>query len=415
MAAIARSDLYDGLVRRLGYSVGLEHLLPRVTDLLERFLLYRTIDASTWRDLVQGQWGRKISAEGDIADVYAQLDILRRHNRSLSPLPGLETLAVLCSGPNPLTNRPVDDAAIVRFVLLLKVVEADGDIFLNALAAKFDPSGLELKLRSMIQHKRRALAPLFPQAASIKRLMDAISIRHQAESEPLSRLTYAQKSRILLNPAHPGKDLIPWTDQQAPLSSDYLEKACVTRSGWAEDFMLYDRRSGVTSVAGDNLQNRLGELGLRIPGDRGPFFAFWPYPFQLQRLNLSPADITAPDITPWHVASNISQIVSRQGKEPVPYSRELGREELLDLIQKAYQRFLQISPRGVLRHELPLFIAEPVLSWWIVEAGRPPPDLREFLRQELRRPDRALDFITIRGTEGGLRLMMGENSRVSRG
>jgi hypothetical protein len=420
MAAIARSDLYDGLIRKIGYSVGLEHLVPRVKDALDEFR-FGKLDGAAWRCLVQERWDRKASAEQHIADVYSQLDILRRHNSSLYPLPGLEIMAVLCIGDDPLApGTPPDDLAVVRFLVLLKVLEADGDVFLNALAAGFDPPNLEGRLKAMLRYKRRSVAPLFRQAGSIRRLLDAISIRNQTDGTgsggAVSRKqTYAERSRLLMAAAGQYRDLHRWTEQEVQLSRDYLEKACVTRRGWAEDFGLYERARGVT-CAGEQLLARLRDRGLRIQTGADDFFAFWPYPFQLSRMNIRSNDIGAPDITAWDLASEVAVVLadaSDAGERRQP--PELRRDELILLLQGAFCRHQQTSRRGVIRHELPLFIAEPVLAWWIAEARRAMPDFRGFLRDELKRADRAIDFVIIHRTEGGLRLMKEGSVRAGAG
>lgn len=416
MAAIARSDVYDGLIRKIGYSVGLEFLVPHIADVLDLFLA-GALDGASWRHLVQERWNRKSpAAEQHIADVYAQLEVMRRQNNSIQPLPALEAMAVIARGGNPLTQAAPEDAglAAIRNTMLLKVIEADGDIFLNALAARFDPTELGRRLKSVVRHKRRSVAPHFRQAASIRRLSAAISIRNQTEGPNRSgpggrKLTYAERSRMLMASREVASPL-DWADQELPLSQDYLEKACVTRRGWAEDFELY-RRSGDVSEAGAQLLHLLSDLGLGRSDENGGFYLLWPYPYQLSRMNLRPEDLGAKNLSPWQLASAVARVIAaRDGSdrledEPVANS---GRDLVLTLLAEALRRYQGSGSRGVLRHELPLFIAEPVLAWWFADAGRPPPDLRAFVREELQRSDRGLDQVMIYGTEGGLRLMVRE-------
>jgi hypothetical protein len=298
------------------------------------------------------------------------------------------------------------------------VIEADGDIFLNALSACFEPTALERRLKALVRHKRRAVAPHFPQAASIRRLSAAISIRNQTEgpnrSGPRGRkLTYAERSRMMMLPRERTSPL-EWADREIPLSQDYLEKACVTRRGWAEDFELYSR-SGDVSDAGTRLLRVLADLGLIRLGGDGDFFVLWPYSFQLARMNLQPDDLGARDITPWQLASAVARVIAAEdvaGPLEGASAANAGRDSVLTLLAEALRRYQGIGSRGVLRHDLPLFIAEPVLAWWFAEAGRAAPDLRTFVREELRRSDRGLDQVMIYGTEGGLRLMAREVGRA---
>jgi hypothetical protein len=402
-------------MRKIGYSVGLEFLVSRVADVLSVFMA-GALDGASWRDLVRQQWNRQSpAAEQHIADVYAQLEVLRRQNNSIQPLPALEAMAVIARGTNPLTDAVPMDAGLsaIRNIMLLKVIEADGDIFLNALAARFDPTALERRLKSLVRHKRRTVAPHFRQAASIRRLSAAISIRNQTEGPNKSgpggrKLTYAERSRMLMASRETPSSR-DWADQDIPLSQDYLEKACVTRCGWAEDFELY-QRSGGTSEAGERLLGVMSDLGLSQSDDDGDFYFLWPYPFQLARMNLRPDDLGAKVISPWEVASAVAGVIAAtvDADPSKDKSADYGRGLMLTLLAEAMRRYRGSGRRGVLRHELPLFIAEPVLAWWFAEAGRPLPDFKAFICEELQRPDRGLDQVMIYGTEGGLRLMAGE-------
>lgn len=412
MAAIARSDLYDGLVRKIGYSVGLEFLVPRVQDVLNVFRL-GTLDGAAWRDLVRLRWQRASpTAEQNIADVYAQLDLLRRRNNSIHPLPALEIMAVLAAGANPITRESCAVARAVQFVLLLKILEADGDIFLNALASDFEAKSLGDRLTAMIRHKRRAVAPHFPQAGSIKRLAEAISIRNQsseAKGAGARKTTYAERSRLLMSSTAPDVSK-PWTEREVAISLDYMEKACVTRRGWAIELGLYDRVEGVTQ-AGSLLLTELQGLGLGCKDNGLGFFAFWPYPYQLARLGLTAPDLGAPSIHAGQIVATVAASIARP--RCMPHQGDASREETLALLANALQHYRGTGLRGILRHELPLYVAEPVLAWWHADAGRQPQDLRAFVRKELQRSDRGIDEVTIRGTEGGLRLMeMRDNGSV---
>jgi len=198
-----------------------------------------------------------------------------------------------------------------------------------------------------------------------------------------------------------------WADQEIPLSQDYLEKACVTRRGWAEDFEMY-RRPGDVSKAGAHLLTLLSDLGLSQSDEDGDFYCLWPYPFQLARMNLRPGDLGSQDVSPWQLASAVARVIiagDGAGRLEFESAAILGRDVVLDLLAEALRRYQSNGSRGALRHELPLFIAEPVLAWWFAEAYRPASDFRAFVREELRRSDRGLDQVMIYGTEGGLRLM----------
>jgi hypothetical protein len=407
MAATARSDAYGALVRKIGYSVGLEYLTPRVADLADVYVARGRVDGADWRELVT-RWKRP-KAEQHIADVYAQLELIRRDGNRIEVLPSLDVLSIILSGNNPLDDSQIIcELDAVRFVLLFKILEADGDIFLNALANGFKPAALGDALQEMIRTKRTAVAPLFKQAASIRRAMDAISIRNQTEATTLGkRQTYAERSRQLraVQP-HIAQGAESWTDQRLPISQDYLEKACITRRAWAEELGLFDRDRSTISPRGEKLLWTLAQRGLSNEGEGVKHFAFWPYGYMLRSIGILPEAISVPDLTP---ADALGILVTSWEQESESKAiQPLSRPQILHLLSQIKIRYQNASLRGAIRHDLPLFIAEPVLSYWAMHARTRIEDFRAFLRDELQRSDRKLDFVMIRGTEGGLRLIKGD-------
>lgn len=411
MAATAQSELYDGLIRRIGYSVGLEYLLERVGDLTEVYLSRGTVDGADWRDLVHARWGRRAPADQHIADVYAQLELIRRHNNTIQVLPALDVIAILLRGSNPLLpsrSGPAPSRDVLRFVLTTKILEADGDIFLNALASGFRPIELRRRLQQLVQYKRSRISPFFKQAANIRRVMDAVSIRNQSEgTDRGKKLTYAQKSRLLMTGITP-HPTTAWYEQEVTISDDYLDKACVTRSGWAEELGFFRRREGLLTAEGEQLLEQARAIGLTTPGpSAGNTYAFWPYGFQLRRMSLPPEDLGFANLTPWDLLGAISRTYRRPDRKAPQAleSPEPDRAEWIALLDHALKLYRDASRRGMIRHELPLFIAETVLAFWLAEARASWPDFRGFLRSEIQRRDRLIDLIMIHGTEGGLRMM----------
>lgn len=428
MAATARSDLLDGLVRKIGYSVGLEYLLSHVKDVAQLFAAERSLDGTSWRHLVHDVWKRPL-AEQHFADVYSQLDLLRRHNRSVHPLPSLEVLSILYSTPptglEPARSDDESDSETqaTRFILTLRILEADGDIFLNALAAGFQPAALGFRLQRMIRHKRRALSPFFQQAAALRRVMEAVSIRSQAERPENPRhQSYAERSRALMTTTpsmHSTAQREHWADDNIFISADYLQKACVTRGSWADDLGLFHRRDGVITHAGEELLRRTRDLGLSIESENELTFAFWPYTHELSRMSLSATQLGVPDLHGGALTRLVAELLapSQVGHSDLRSAQEqrlIDRQEFIRLLEFIQARYQASSRRGAIRHDLPIFVAEPVLAYWYTHAGLSLPDLRAFLRTETQRKDRLVDFVMIHGTEGGLRLMNSGASIVSR-
>lgn len=409
MAATARFELYNGLVRKIGYSVGLEYLTERVHDLVELYVSHGNVDGADWNHLIES-WGRRSSAGQHIADVYAQLALIRRQNNFIQVLPALEVLGMLFTESEEPGVSPDQDtqASALSFILAQKVLEADGDIFLNALSADFDPAGLSQKLQELIQHKRTKVKPLFRQAAVIRRVMESISIRNQTEAagKP-KRLSYAEQSRLLGTMGGPqSPTAIEWSDQEIFISDDYLEKICLTRRNWAEELGLYDKATRRKSELGSELLRAAAQIGLAFEASSGTSYSFWPYGYELRRMGIPPDEIGVADNSAWRLLAMLVDLFVPRRASSRSTSAKADREHILSDLSRAQHLYRTVSRRGVIRHDLPLFIAEPALAFWMKRRGQELPDLREFLRSEFARKDRRVDFVMIRGTEGGLRLMV---------
>lgn len=423
MVATARSDLFDGLVRKIGYSVGLEFLSARVLELAQTFFAQRSLDGGDWRTLVQDSWNRKSpQAEQHIADVYSQLQLVRRHNKAVHVLPALEVLSILFSDPPDwLTGGEGgigedSHAKAVRFVLALKVLEADGDIFLNALASRFEPQQLGVRLKQMIRHKRRLVGPLFKQAASIRLMMAAVSIRNQTEAQGKpKRQTYAERSRAFMSGATVAEGVVPseeWWDSEVFISEDYLEKACLTRGNWAEEFGLFTRSEGTLTELGGQLLREADRLGISFEHSDTTAYAFWPYVSDLSRMSLTPKLLGIRSLTSWDLTETLANVFLRATGPEFPGSEPADRDELAMALNAIHARYRAVNRRGTIRHDLPLYIAEPVVAYWFGNTRRAIPNIRDFVRAEGMRRDRFVDFVMIHGTEGGLRLMRAKDGNV---
>src|SRR5258708_18891578 len=130
MADTIHRDPYELLIRKIGYSVGLEDTLARVRALATEYGRTRTLSMGQWHHLVHDVW--KLKTE-NIADVFAELELVRQQNRTVNVLPALDALGILYN-----LVEPNQFEVGLMYVLLHQISVADGDIFLNCLAAEFD-------------------------------------------------------------------------------------------------------------------------------------------------------------------------------------------------------------------------------------------------------------------------------------
>jgi hypothetical protein len=396
MGAIALSNPFQICVRRIGYSVGLEFLRERVCDIVDLYAAKGDIAAHDWERLVTAPrpdgWGRREDATQHIADFMAELGVLRRHHRKIEILRSLEVFSIVVRGLN--TNAQ-GAFPFLAPLILASVVEADGDVFLNAVASAFDDKRFLELLQDALAFKRDTLKDAFPQATMLRYIDEAVSVRlkDKASSTTAGKRFNAADLKNKLFPdqrieaAGPSEDDDVW--------KDYLRKVPGRRKSWAADLGVFDA-DGPTEV-GAALLRRLAAEGLCLPSGA---FAFWPYTHEAARLHAGIPRGRMTTITPWAL---LEVCVRSFGHEPEPFSDSLDlRLEFAADLQEVLSLLRRGSPRGALQHDLPIFIAAPAVTGLRIGRGRRPYSFAEQLHAEFRRADRLLDHIRIQGTEGGI-------------
>src|SRR5262245_48238443 len=94
MAVIIQDDPYKLLMRKIGYSVGLENLLRNAKDLTQLYVSEKGISYGAWQSLIQGTWKRKNAAE-HFANFYASINLLRVNGTNVQALSALDALSIV--------------------------------------------------------------------------------------------------------------------------------------------------------------------------------------------------------------------------------------------------------------------------------------------------------------------------------
>ena len=129
MAAIVPDDPYQCLMRKIGYSVGLEDLLKRVRDLTDLYVAQRELNYALFRDLVTIKFQRNNERSiKEFANVYGSLNLLKLYGKKLHVLPNLDTLSIL---RQYFADDQKSFTSAAKVVLMESVLEADGEIFIN--------------------------------------------------------------------------------------------------------------------------------------------------------------------------------------------------------------------------------------------------------------------------------------------
>lgn len=181
----------------------------------------------------------------------------------------------------------------------------------------------------------------------------------------------------------------------------YVEKAVPPRRLWAADLGLADRVGTITDV-GRRVLDGFGRFGL--VGEKS--IVFWPYAMEMSLLRLDPTALKIPVLTPWQIASSVGAAMS-DGAEHA----EQSDRYLLQFVREVYQLYRDGDvAKSMLRQQLPLFLLFPTYIAYQVANDQRIADLPAFLQRQYSLPERALDPIAIRGTEGAVLVRRGQNA-----
>lgn len=400
MADIAPRDPYQSLIRKIGYSVGLEHLLQRTLRLAELYAEHCSLSLTTFKDLVEIEFKRK-NAVQHFADFYGELRLVRLIGNSIHALHRLETLSIL---KRYLRGDDTAFVAAARIVLAQAILEADGDIFLNGLASDFEPQSFKWALTEMVEQKRRAISNVIKSPSALKRVYSVIDIKNQpshkgkegveGRDEPASR--FARRT-VPLDSTRRTSLLSETISNEIHVPDDYLRKVPATRKGWAQDLGLFV--DGRKTTRGTGLLDAL-DTSLRVKQDTGCYI-MWPYPRELAQLRIRPEDIQAVEISPWLVLCAIAEGFSDITVENP--TKERDYTHVIVQLREFHQLYREGSVSyGSIRHQLPLYIAEPCLVAVCAAQLQPIPPLPAIIDSEAKRAFRRINRIVISGTEGGV-------------
>src|SRR5574341_617380 len=303
MAVIVQTDPYQGLIRKIGYSVGLELLLDRVKKLTDLYVRNRSLSLGMFRDLVEKTFGRKNAVE-HFANFYGTLNLLRIIARNIEPLYQLDSLSIL----RRLFAEESDRFnATVKLVLTQSIIEADGDIFLNGLLSEFQLPDLKGRLESMVETKRRRLSEVMRTPHLLSKIYQIVDIKNQstAQTDGEKRVESVARGRFpkRTEPLDASRRTSPLNAIAAVgvnIPQDYLDKITQTRKGWAEDLGLFQGKE--RTEKGKLLLQELGKSVLSMDEELRTAL-FWGYSSDLKKIRVMPKDIGAHDCQAWDLLS----------------------------------------------------------------------------------------------------------------
>lgn len=387
MADTARFDQFQIFMRKIGYSVGLEDTFARLRDLATVYLHEEQITLGDWQELVTKTWGLKTF---HIGDVFGALGVIKASKTRLDILPGLDLLAL---SRFDLPDQQADKAQALA--LLTLIIEHDGEIFLNCLAADFEPEQVKARLHELIEYKRRKLFEMFRTPDVQVEIARIVGIERQAKNKgggsPAKSLSEQRRREPLTNRtgslSSPG---IPTVE----ISDDYLKKVPPRRRDWAVSLELWDSKRGLLPN-GDALFSALDQLGLRLPGGA---VVVWPFEHEISRLRLSPTELEGRVIQFWDLVklaiAGTGGKLGGDGPDALESTRSVLRAQIAE-----FRRLNR--PKAMLRREYPYTVALPAISGNFVARGLPVPDLPDLLGPG-KQLDAAFQFRSSRNSIGAL-------------
>ncbi len=405
MAVITRANPLQVLIRKIGYSVGLEYLLKRVVDLTELYAEKKVLTYALFQDLVgstfERQRGNLERATREFANFYSTLNLVRINrirSKNIDVYCTLDTLSIM---RRVFDNNDSAFISAVKLILAQCILEADGDIFLNALAADFDRLKAKILIEKMRRAKRNYMLNVFKSPQMQKRIYEIIDIENQptnkggSKEKPIGRMKRRTEPLDSYRRTEPLSEKL--NPKGNPISNDYLEGVITTRKGWAEDLDLFKGKR--KTEKGISLLDALSDLGLRDGASEA--YIFWPYSSDLERLRIRPDQINMRrGLKPWDLLCTIAK--ANNVKADI-YDNRTDYSEVVDKLYKYWQLYKEGNKAvGEIRHHLPLYIAEPCLVAFSVGTSNDIPPLQEIIMAERTRSHRRFQEIGIRGTEGGL-------------
>ena len=392
MVATVQRDPYAALIRKVGYSVGLESTRQRLSDLVDTYVRDKQVTTAAWRDLVENRWGLKAP---NIVDVFGALNLIIVHQGMVDIMYGLDGLAV--------TRALVDDesfphAADAIFCIL--VLAADADVFLNCLAVDFDPEAVRAILLKMIASKR-ALAYQAIRLGGLREKVDRV-INIEAQRTNRGSASAGKGVNLLTRTqplaGGPGPLSRP-ADAEPVISDDYLRKVPPKRREWARSIGLYDELG--RTERGVKLLAMLRSKGVR---NADGSYGLWPFEPELTALHLTPQTAPWPTIT-FEELCDLAEEVFAPGANAKPL---LSYEAQVKAFSDAYTRYKGLNlPKTALRGELPLRVARLYqLGWNVTQKERL--SLTQLLDDDQERPRRRVETRSSRTHEGALILRSGE-------
>ena len=393
MAATVHADPYSIFMRKIGYSVGLENTFERVDDLVTMYLQNRDVTLASWEELVSSPHKWRLKTK-NIADVFHSLRLIHRTAGDVLVLENLDAMAIAST----LLDNPSEATEARAFLLLWAILVNDGEIFVNLLLAGFEDRNIEKFLTAMMRRKRATLANLATGKDSVVRINRIVNIDRQVSnrgSSGIGRSVASLKRTEPLRSSRLGARPDLRTDEIV-FSADYFRKVPPKRRDWARALGLWDGEMGLTRRGRDFVRRLTASGYVDVEGG----FTFWPMDYELRRngfhQNLLPRAPKSLWTTLLDFAGAYSGLTQRETIDGDPGDAVSLVGQIMGVYQSLHVR------KGMLRRELPILVAYPVVVACCAAARAPVIDMLAAIAAEQRGERRRIAYRRSRNMGGAL-------------
>jgi hypothetical protein len=249
MADIVQANLTNLLIRKIGYSAGLEHTFSRLSTLTDHYVLEEQLSERVWKDTVE-EYGR-VSARQHFENFFQLLNVMSVRNGR--PVPGLilDVLALLFRFfPNE-TQRNTSYKAVILYAL----ITSDGELFLNLLRTKFKSTDYVQALAGFRARKLEYLYEFYKMSDLRHRLHRIVDFELQDKLQKELRGPFANQRTAL------DRDIEKFGVE---VSDDWFTKVPGRRQNWAIDLDLYS--SGEVTDVGQRLLSEFTRMTKQVDG-----------------------------------------------------------------------------------------------------------------------------------------------------
>ncbi|MEJ2788354.1 MULTISPECIES: hypothetical protein [unclassified Pseudoxanthomonas] len=234
MVDIVQSNETKLLIRKIGYSVGLESTLSRFKLLIDVYVDHGQLSDPLWQSLVKNGFNREIQSRKHFENVFGVLGIFSVDNGRPVPHALLDVGALL---KRHYSSDPSAFDRALRAVLLYAITLADGELFGTLLATCFDKRQYERRLAEFRQEKLSLFYERYKNKFDREKLHQVIDFQEVPsgpEGKGAQRATlgpFAQARSAARN-----RDI---DDFSVSLSDDWYKKVPARREAWAQDLGLF--------------------------------------------------------------------------------------------------------------------------------------------------------------------------------